>query len=303
MDEFSKITFPGLGLEFDPARSLQIGPLSIYFYGLIIAIGLGLAAVYGLRRCKQFGLKQDDVIDGALMIIPFAVLCARLYYCIFQWDMYKSNPISIFYIWEGGLAIYGGVLGAILGIIVFAKVKKLNILAILDIVVLGFLIGQSIGRWGNFFNREAFGCETTSFLRMGLFKTVTEDGKIFSSTIMHYYHPTFLYESIWNAVGFVALHFLSKKRQYDGQIALGYAAWYGLGRAMIEGLRTDSLYLGSFRVSQMLALGSFIVGTGVLIALAFYKHDKEKLYVNRVAALEAAAKTAEEEEKEEPEQE
>ena len=104
-------------------------------------------------------------------------------------------------------------------------------------------------------------------------------------------------------MGFIALHFLSKKRQYDGQIALGYAAWYGLGRAMIEGLRTDSLYLGSFRVSQMLALGSFIVGTGVLIALAFYKHDKEKLYVNRVAALEAAAKTAEEEEKEEPEQE
>ena len=295
LDRYSKISFPSLGLEFDPARSLQIGPLSIYFYGLIIAIGLGLAAVYGLRRCKQFGLKQDDVIDGALMIIPFAVLCARLYYCIFQWDMYKSNPISIFYIWEGGLAIYGGVLGAILGIIVFAKVKKLSLPAILDIVALGFLIGQSIGRWGNFFNREAFGGDATGFLRMGLYNNYTMSWEI--------HHPTFLYESLWNAVGFIALHFLSKKRQYDGQIALGYAAWYGLGRAMIEGLRTDSLYLGSFRVSQLLALGSFIVGTGVLIALAFYKHDKEKLYVNRVAALEAAAKTAEEEEKEEPEQE
>ena len=306
--EYSKISFPGLGLEFNPDRSLQIGPLSIYFYGLIIAIGLGLAAVYGLRRCKQFGLKQDDVIDGALMIIPFAVLCARLYYCIFKWDMYKDDLLSIFYIWEGGLAIYGGVLGAILGIIVFAKVKKLSLPAILDIVALGFLIGQSIGRWGNFFNREAFGTETTGFLRMGLYKMVTEDGKIVGSTTMHYFHPTFLYESLWNAVGFVALHFLSKKRQYDGQIALGYAAWYGLGRAMIEGLRTDSLYLGSFRVSQLLALCSFIVGTGVLIALAFYKHDKEKLYVNRVAALEAtAAETTEEkeekEEKEEPEQE
>ena len=295
LDRYSKISFPGLGLEFDPARSLQIGPLSIYFYGLIIAVGLGLAAVYGLRRCKQFGLKQDDVIDGALMIIPFAVLCARLYYCIFKWDMYKSNPISIFYIWEGGLAIYGGVLGAILGIIVFAKVKKLSLPAILDLVALGFLIGQSIGRWGNFFNREAFGGEATGFLRMGLYNNYTMSWE--------FHHPTFLYESLWNAVGFIALHFLSKKRQYDGQIALGYAAWYGLGRAMIEGLRTDSLYLGSFRVSQMLALGSFIVGTGVLIALAFYKHDKEKLYVNRVAALEAAAKTAEEEEKEEPEQE
>ena len=287
---YTKISFPGLGLEFDPARSLQIGPVSIYFYGLIIAVGLALAAVYGLRRCKQFGLKQDDVIDGALMIIPFAVLCARFYYCIFEWDMYKSNPISIFYIWEGGLAIYGGVIGAILGILVFGKVKKLSIPAILDIVVLGFLIGQSIGRWGNLFNREAFGSEATGFLRMGLYNSYS--GK------WEFHHPTFLYESLWNAVGFVALHFLSKKRQYDGQIALGYAAWYGLGRAMIEGLRTDSLYLGTFRVSQVVALISFVVGTGVLIALAFYKHDKEKLYVNRGAALEAAKAEAEEAEAE-----
>ncbi len=277
---YTKISFPGLGLEFDPPRMLSLGPVSIYFYGLIIACGLALAAVYGLRRCKQFGLKQDDVIDGALMIIPFAVLCARLYYCIFKWDMYKSNPISIFYIWEGGLAIYGGVIGAILGIIVFGKVKKLSIPAILDLVVLGFLIGQSIGRWGNLFNREAFGSEATGFLRMGLFNSYTQKWE--------FHHPTFLYESLWNAIGFVALHFLSKKRQYDGQIALGYAAWYGLGRAMIEGLRTDSLYLGAFRVSQLVALISFVVGVGILGAMAFYKHDKEKLYVNRVAAMETA---------------
>ena len=279
--KYSGISFPGLGLEFNPDRVLQIGPLNIYFYGLIIACGLCLAAVYGLRRCRQFGLKQDDVIDGALAIIPFAVLCARLYYCIFQWDMYKDNLLSIFYIWEGGLAIYGGVLGAALGIVVFAKVKKVSLPAVLDIVALGFLIGQSIGRWGNFFNREAFGGATEGFLRMGLFNNYTQQWE--------YHHPTFLYESLWNGIGFVALHFLSKKRQYDGQIALGYAAWYGLGRALIEGLRTDSLYWGSFRVSQMLALVSFVVATGVLIALAFYKHDKEKLYVNRAAALEAAA--------------
>ena len=273
--KYSGISFPGLGLEFNPGRILQIGPLNIYFYGLLIALGMSLAAVYGLRRCKQFGLKQDDVIDGALAIIPFAVLCARLYYCVFQWDMYKDNPISILYIWEGGLAIYGGVLGAALGIIVFAKVKKVSLPAVLDIVALGFLIGQSIGRWGNFFNREAFGSETDSFLRMGLFNTYTKTWE--------FHHPTFLYESLWNAVGFVALHFLSKKRQYDGQIALGYAAWYGLGRAMIEGLRTDSLYWGSFRVSQMLALISFIVATGALIAFAIRKPDKEKLYVNRIS--------------------
>ena len=266
--KYSDISFPGLGLEFNPGRVLQIGPLNIYFYGLLIALGMGLAAIYGLRRCKQFGLKQDDVIDGALAIIPFAILCARLYYCIFKWDMYKDNPISIFYIWEGGLAIYGGVLGAALGIIVFAKVKKVSLPAVLDIVALGFLIGQSIGRWGNFFNREAFGSTTDSFLRMGLYNTYTK--------VWEFHHPTFLYESLWNAVGFAALHFLSKKRQYDGQIALGYAAWYGLGRAMIEGLRTDSLYWGPFRVSQMLALCSFIVATGVLIALAIRKPDKEK---------------------------
>ena len=273
--KYSGISFPGLGLEFNPGRILQIGPLNIYFYGLLIALGMSLAAIYGLRRCKQFGLKQDDVIDGALAIIPFAVLCARLYYCIFQWDMYKDNPISILYIWEGGLAIYGGVLGAALGIIVFAKVKKVSLPAVLDIVALGFLIGQSIGRWGNFFNREAFGSETDSFLRMGLYNTYTKTWE--------FHHPTFLYESLWNAVGFAALHFLSKKRQYDGQIALGYAAWYGLGRAMIEGLRTDSLYWGSFRVSQMLALISFIVATGALIAFAIRKPDKEKLYVNRIS--------------------
>ena len=271
---YSKISFPIFGLEINPDRVLQLGPVQIYYYGLIIAIGLCLAAVYGLRRCKQFGLKQDDVIDGALLIIPFAVLCARLYYCAFQWDHYKDNLISIFYIWEGGLAIYGGVLGAALGIVVFTAIKKINLPAVLDIVALGFLIGQSIGRWGNFFNREAFGSETTNFLRMGLFNTRTQ--------AWEFHHPTFLYESLWNAVGLVALHFLSKKRQYDGQIALGYVAWYGLGRAMIEGLRTDSLYWGPFRVSQVLALGSFIVATGVLIALAFYKHDRNKLYVNRV---------------------
>ncbi len=271
---YSKISFPIFGLEINPDRVLQLGPIQIYYYGLMIAVGLCLAAVYGLRRCKQFGLKQDDIIDGALSIIPFAVLCARLYYCAFQWDHYKSNPISILYIWEGGLAIYGGVLGAALGIIVFTKIKKINLPAVLDIVALGFLIGQSIGRWGNFFNREAFGSETTNFLKMGLFNTYTQ--------AWEFHHPTFLYESLWNAAGFVALHFLSKKRQYDGQIALGYAAWYGLGRAMIEGLRTDSLYWGPFRVSQVLALFSFIVATGVLIALAFYKHDRNKLYVNRV---------------------
>ena len=151
----------------------------------------------------------------------------------------------------------------------------------MDLVAICFLIGQSIGRWGNFFNREAFGAETDSFLRMGLFNSVTQS--------YEYYHPTFFYESIWNLVGFIILHFLSKYRRYDGQIALGYVFWYGLGRTFIEGLRTDSLMLGSFRVSQLLAASSCFIAAVLLILLAFKKHDKEKLFVHVVAAREAAA--------------
>jgi phosphatidylglycerol:prolipoprotein diacylglycerol transferase len=148
---------------------------------------------------------------------------------------------------------------------------------VFDLVGISFMIGQMIGRWGNFFNREAFGSATAPdfFLRMGLFNTHTQSWE--------YHHPTFLYESLWNLFGFILLHFLSKKRQYDGQIGLGYVAWYGLGRAIIEGLRTDSLYWGDFRVSQVLALVTCIVASGILIFQAFRKHDRAKLYVNRVA--------------------
>ena len=277
---YSTISFPGLGLEMNPPSSISIGSLSIHFFGVIIALGLVLAVVYGLRRRSQFGLTEDDILDGVLCIVPFAVLCARLYYCIFSWDAYKSNPISILFIWEGGLAIYGGVIGAALGMIVYAKVKKISLFALLDVVSIGFLIGQSIGRWGNFMNREAFGAVTDSFLRMGL--THARTG------VVEYYHPTFLYESLWNAVGFVLLHFLSKKRKYDGQIALGYLAWYGLGRAIIEGLRTDSLYWGIFRVSQLLAALSCVAAVVILLWQHFKTHDPADLYVNRVAAAKAA---------------
>jgi len=278
--KYSTISFPGLGIEVNPSYKLDIGPLSIHYYGMIIAIGLLLATIYGLRRGKEFGLRQDDILDGALAIIPFAVLCARAYYCVFAWDEFAADPITVFYVWNGGLAIYGGVLGAAIGVIVFCRIKKVSLGAVLDLVALGFLIGQSIGRWGNFFNREAFGAETESFLRMGLENAIT-------GTVT-YHHPTFLYESVWNAVGFVALHFFSKRRQYDGQIALGYAAWYGLGRAIIEGLRTDSLYWGSFRVSQLLALVSFLAAGAVLVWQLFRPHDRGQLFVNRLAVAEAA---------------
>jgi phosphatidylglycerol:prolipoprotein diacylglycerol transferase len=278
----------------NPGYKLDIGPLSVHYYGLLIALGLVLACVYGLRRKKHFGLTEDQIVDGALLIVPFAIICARAYYCIFAWHEYKANPVEVLYIWNGGLAIYGGVIGAAIGIVAYCLVKKIPIGTVLDITALGFLIGQSIGRWGNFFNREAFGSVTESFLRMGLESTATG--------AVTYHHPTFLYESLWNLAGFVLLHFLTKKRKYDGQIALGYAAWYGLGRTFIEGLRTDSLYWGPFRVSQMLAAISCLAAVSVLVWQAFRTHKAEDLYVNRVAALaeaETEEETAEEEAAEE----
>ncbi|MBQ3504462.1 MAG: prolipoprotein diacylglyceryl transferase [Oscillospiraceae bacterium] len=276
MYQYTNISFPALGIELNPARVFSLGPLSIHMYGLIIACGLIAAVLYGCRRSTQFGLKEDDIIDGVLYVTPFAILCARAYYCAFSWDMYKDNPISVLYIWEGGLAIYGGVLGALVGVSVFCLLRKIRVGALLDLVALGFLIGQSAGRWGNFFNREAFGAPTDSFLRMGLTNSYT--GQV------EYYHPTFLYESVWNLTGFVLLHFLSKKRRYDGQIALGYAAWYGLGRTVIEGLRMDSLWWGPFRVSQLLAAVSCALAVTVLIWQQLRPHGPEDLLVNRVAA-------------------
>ena len=290
---YSTISFPSLGLELNPPRSISLGGLTIYLYGIVIALGLAAAVLYACRRSREFGLKQDDLLDGVLWITPFSILCARAYYCAFTWSEYRDNPISVLYIWNGGLAIYGAVLGAIVGVIVFCRIKKVKLGAVLDIVALGFLIGQSAGRWGNFFNREAFGAATESFFRMGLYNTVTG--------VTEYYHPTFLYESVWNLLGLALLHRLSKKRQYDGQIALGYAAWYGLGRTFIEGLRMDSLYWGPFRVSQVLAAVSCIAAAAALIWQAFRPHDPEAMQVARMAAQEAKDKEAPEAEANEEE--
>ena len=282
---YTNISFPSFGIDINPPRSFQLGPLTIHFYGAIIALGLVLAVLYASRRSREFGIKEDDLLDGVLWVTPFAILCARAYYCIFSWEQYAANPVKVLYIWEGGLAIYGGVIGAVVGVLVFCHVKKIRTATILDLVLLGFLIGQSLGRWGNFFNREAFGTETDTFLRMGLMNRYTGE--------VTYYHPTFLYESVWNAAGFLLLHLLSKKRKYDGQIALGYAAWYGLGRTFIEGLRTDSLYWGPFRVSQLLAAVSCLAAVAVLIWQMFRPHDPKNLFVNVVADRETAEEKTE----------
>ena len=276
---FSSISFPSFGIEVNPSRIISLGPLTIHYYGLIIATGLMLAVLYCCKRSDQFGLKEDDVLDGVLWITPFAIICARIYYCVFSWQEFAADPISVLYIWNGGIAIYGGVLGAILGMAVFCRIKKIKLTTVLDLVLLGFLIGQFIGRWDNFMNREAFGAATDSFFRMGLFNEKTQ--------LWEYYHPTFLYESLWNLIGFILLASLAKKRRYDGQIALGYAAWYGLGRAFIEGLRVDSLWWGPFRVSQVLAAVTCVTAVSILVWQHFKPHDPANLWVNQVAAQEA----------------
>ena len=272
---YSTISFPFLGLEVNPPRTLSIGPLTAHYYGLIIAIGLILAVSYACKRSKEFGLKEDDILDGVLWVTPFAIVCARIYYVAFSWEDYASDPISMLYIWEGGIAIYGGVIGAIIGMWAICRFKKIKLTPVLDIILMVFLLGQSIGRWGNFMNREAFGAATDSFFRMGLFNERTG--------AWEYYHPTYLYESVWNLIGFVILTRLCGKRKYDGQVALGYAAWYGLGRSMIEGLRVDSLWWGPFRVSQVLAAITCVTAVSILIWQHFKPHDPSKLFVNQVS--------------------
>ncbi len=285
------ISFPGIGIgEMDPSRTLPFTFFGkeIYWYGVIIAFGFLLAFLYARWRCKDFGYDFDHVIDAVLYAVPLAIVCARIYYVSSMWEeIYSKNPVSALYIWEGGIAIYGGIIGAVIGLVIFSKVKKQKIWPYLDLAGLGLLIGQLIGRWGNFMNREAFGAQITDnfFLRMGL----TENG------VTTYWHPTFLYESVWNLIGFILLHFWSKKRKYDGQIFLLYVAWYGLGRAWIEGLRTDSLYLGhtNIRVSQLLAVISFAVSVGVLLYIHFVKKpDGSTMLVNQTAGAEAAQNEA-----------
>ena len=250
----SPITFPNLGITVDPSPvAFTVFGKDIYWYGIIIASGFLLAVLYMLHRAKDFGVTQDDVLDMILWAVPIGVVCARLYYCIFYWELYEDDPISMLYIWEGGLAIYG------------------------------VIIGQCIGRWGNFMNREAHGAVTEAFLKMGL-----QD----AAGVVTYYHPTFLYESVWNLIGFIGLHLFSKKRKFDGEVFLLYVAWYGLGRAWIEGLRTDSLYLFStgIRVSQLVAIVSFLAAAGILAwVLLKKKPAPDALYVNRKPAGPEAA--------------
>jgi phosphatidylglycerol:prolipoprotein diacylglycerol transferase len=249
------VSFPGLGWQFTLNRvAFQIFGKDVYWYGIIIAAGFLLAALYASTRAKEFGLKSNDILDMLLYALPIGIVCARAYYVFFRWDQYKDHLGEIIAIWHGGLAIYGGIIGAVITVFCYCHFRKLRVGDMLDVGGLGLMIGQSIGRWGNFMNAEAFGRLTDLPWRMNIGQTLEQAGSMG-------YHPTFFYESMWNLLGFILLHFYSKKRKFSGEVFLLYIAWYGLGRFFIEGLRTDSLYVmgTGLRISQLIAIGSMAV--------------------------------------------
>ena len=267
------IAFPGLGMEFDISRvAFEIFDKTIYWYAIIIASGFLLAVYYGMKRSREFNLSEDNITGMLMVAAPLAIVCARIYYVIFEFDQYKDDLISVLYIWNGGIAIYGAIIGALLGAVIYCSFKKMKITNFLDIGALGLMIGQSIGRWGNFVNAEAYGGETTLLWRMEIY-----DAEARARICVH---PTFLYESVWNALGFVLLHFYSKKRKFNGEVFWLYVLWYGAGRAMIEGLRTDSLYFfgTGIRTSQALAVITALAAVAVLVYN--YKKIKSEVKTN-----------------------
>ena len=262
----NEISFPKLNLYFTVNRAaISVNGFCIYWYGIIIALGLVLAILYGIHESKKINLKSDDFFNMLILCIPSAIICARLYYVIFSFDSYKNNLMDIFAIRNGGLAIYGGVIGAAAVIIIYCKRHKISIPKILDMLSVGLLIGQAIGRWGNFVNGEAFG----SFTNLPWAMTVKCDGILIAEMV----HPTFLYESLWNALGIAVLLIYKRHKKFDGELFCGYMIWYGIGRALIEGLRTDSLYIGTFRVSQLLSIALAVIGLMIIIIKKTKKTD------------------------------
>ena len=267
MNEFH-VSFPNLGWEFTINRvAFSIGSFQVYWYGLIIATGLILALVYAHFSAKRYNVDGSKLMNCVFAGIITGIIGARLYFCIFKWDYYGSHPLEIFAIHEGGLAIYGGIIGALLGGLGVAKIQKMKFMPILDITMVGFLIGQGLGRWGNFFNQEAYGTPTDF-----------PWGMMSEGTLGETVHPCFLYESLWCLLGVAVLHFYGKYRQrYAGQIFYLYLVWYGFERMIVEGLRTDSLYLPvqlfgmDIRVSQVLS--AFIMVIGLIMLLINIKRE------------------------------
>lgn len=283
------ISFPMFGdLSLNFPASFEIFGHSFYLYGVVTAIAFLAAVFYASRKTKQLGMESDDLFDLVIWVLPLAIVGCRIYFVACEWDRYKDNLWDVFKIWEGGIAMFGGTIAGTITAIVWSKIKKIPFGATLDLASSGLILGQVIGRWANFVNREAFGRETEIFCRMGL----TQPGK---ETV--YVHPTFLYESLWNLVGFLIINFFWYKkdhRKYDGQIFLFYILWYGTGRAMVEGLRTDSLYIPGtgIRTSQLVAAVTAIAALAALIINTKRKHPET--LAAKLAAEQAAAETDQE---------
>ncbi len=289
----SYISFPGLGIEPFHINEVAFTVFGrpVAWYGILITCGMILAVLYALHIRKYEGISSDDIIDLAFVVIIFGVLGARLYYVIFKWDSYIVTDASSFLqnivgtlknviaVWEGGLAIYGGIIAGILTALVFARKRKIRFVKLLDILAPCVWIGQVIGRWGNFINMEAYGSETTLPWRMGILYSYMDTGITTGMwDIEKYVHPTFLYESLWNLTALILVFAFYKKKKFDGQFCSFYFIWYGFGRMLIEGLRTDSLMLGNLRISQGVGFASLILGI-VLTVYFTKKSQKEKIEI------------------------
>lgn len=270
------LSFPGLGLEFDMDRvAFTVFGNPIYWYGILIAAAFLLGAVYVLRRVKDFGLDGDRVMDVILGGVLLGIVGARLYYVLFSWDTYRDDLLLIFNIRQGGIAIYGGVIGAVLAAVLMCRWRKVRLLPLLDVVAGGLLLGQAVGRWGNFVNIEAFGSNTAAVwgmtspsiqnYLMAHKNDLAAIGAVVDPSMP--VHPTFFYESVWCLLGFAFVAWFTKRRRFDGELWLIYIGWYGLGRFFIEGLRTDPLLIGSIRVSQLVALLCVIASVLTLVVL------------------------------------
>lgn len=283
----SYISFPGLGIEpfhIDKVAFSIFGH-DVAWYGLLITCGMILAVLYAIHLGKFEGISSDDMMDLAFAIIICGVIGARLYYIIFKWDNYLVTDGNFLHnlletlknmiaVWEGGLAIYGGILAGLLTAFIFARKRKIKFLKLFDILVPCVLIGQVIGRWGNFINIEAYGSETSLPWRMGILYSYLDTGittGIWDSE--KYVHPTFLYESLWNLIALIVVFIVYKKKKFDGQMFCSYLIWYGFGRMLIEGLRTDSLMLGNLRISQCVGFLSVILG---IVLMVYFKRKYRK---------------------------
>ncbi|EHD1579593.1 prolipoprotein diacylglyceryl transferase [Listeria monocytogenes] len=253
----------GNGVQpLDPV-AIQIGSISVKWYGVIIASAVVIALLLALSEANKRKMDKEIIVDLLIWAIPISIISARIYYVIFEWDFYKNNLGEIVKIWHGGIAIYGALIGAVLTAIIFSRIKKISFWQLADVVAPSLIIAQAIGRWGNFMNQEAHGAATTRAFLEGLHLPDFIINQMYIDGA--YYQPTFLYESLWNVLGFIILLIIRRTKIRRGELFLGYVIWYSFGRFFIEGMRTDSLMWGDFRVSQVLSLLLIVLSIGIII--------------------------------------